>query len=268
MESFFKPNNETIYNILKTYFDPVKEILLFSGIVLNELEANVKQNNITELDAFKNFVLLCFFKSTSHGMNIWLISTSGHHVEASILLKPVIELYINLRYITNHKSSEHIKLSEDLFHYFNLKEKKNLSICKEIAEKNNDPILTAFNEKLNDINIKYTNSKLSDYWPNKNISQLAKKAGLLDYYKTVYNLYSGYSHLSSRALFSYHNPHLNNWGLYCSEKNIDAILITFYEIYFDIIKSVGTAFIGHPFKKETYFEEQLELMKQESLKEL
>lgn len=268
MESFFKPNNIEVYNSLKTYFDSAKEILLFSDTVLSELALEIKQSDIKDSNAFKRFLLLCFFKSTSHGMNIWLIASSGHHVEASIILKSVIELFINLKYITNQDPAEHIKLSEDLIHYFTLKEKSNLTTAIEIAQKYNDPILNDLNKRLNEINKKYPKGRISDYWPKQSVSQLAKKAGLLDYYKTVYNLYSGYSHLSSRALFSYHNPHLNNWGLYCSEKNIDAILITFYEIYFDIIKSVGTAFIGHPFKKETYFEEQLELMKQESLKEL
>jgi len=264
LNSFLSPKDEEVYKQLQMYFDYTKEILLYSEPIFYEL--NKIKIKAHEMDDFKNLIMYCFLKSTSHGMNIWIVASSGHYIEASILLRPIIELIIQLKYIINKGRSNFIRLSKEFFIYLRYREKNRIQIALNIAtELKEQIIIDNIKENLNRLNAEFKGKKNEDFWPGQKLKEIAIQAGLLRYYQTVYDLYSKYIHSSLDNLYQYYNPSDLSWNIKPSTKHIDEILITFFEAYFDMMTVLATEFWGHPFTGFDHFDHCLNGMKEKSL---
>lgn len=258
-----QPLDDAVYKKLTRYFDSTRELLLFSDIILNELKAlKIKPD---ELNDFRILILYCYFKTTSNGISMWLVASTGHHVEASILLRPIIELYIQLGFVVKQNRSEHESLSKLFFDYLRFREKKNVQFAYEIArELNEAEMANNLRNQLNALNREFAGKKHTDFEPWNQIESVAKKAGLFRYYRTVYNPYSKFTHSSLDCINEFYNSTAQIWAIKPSLKHLDQILVVFYEAYISIIDVLAAEFWGHPFKAFDGFVKELNSLKTDS----
>ena len=265
LDQILKPVDQQVYEQFKDYLNLTRDLLLFSDRVIDEL--NEARLIPEDESAFRRFLLYLFFKSTSHGVSLWLVASIGHKVESFILARPVVEALIQLRYIQQHGASDMESLSEEFFAYLRFRQRKGIHHALSIANERGDlDSIQVFSGELKNLNLKYHDKKYNDFWLGQKMDELAKKAGMGDYYKTVFDLFSKYVHSSQFTLYEFYDPVHNCWSARPKLEDLDMPLHAFFEAYVNIVDALSQEFWGKQFRAMQTFRNKLDTMKQASEK--
>lgn len=260
LEQYLEPVDTKVWEKLKAYLEPTKELLVFSHAVIDEL--NKEKITQADMSYCKQFCLYLFFKSTSHGISLWLLASRGHNIEASILAISVVEADIQLRYVMDKGPSKCESRSKEFFDYLRFRGRNDLTVKLQIAKKIEDAEkVEEFSKILKELKQEFGNKKHTDFWPHKSLEELSRIVGPENYHATVYGPYSGYVHHSWDCLHEFRSQDKNRWAFRRSVNNIDYVLVVFYENYFHIIEGLFAGFWGYSFKAYDTFSRNLADMK-------
>ena len=256
LTEILKPINRDVYSAHREIFDDTRELILFSDIVIDTLQkAEIKAES---LKAFEIFIGYCFFRTTEHGISLWLLASAGKRIDASIIFRAVSEITIKFHYVIQDDGTKKQELAQDYLEYNLFEYKKGYEKALKICLKRNNKSMAAdFEKRIGELKSQIGDRKKKDYWATRRIIDLACEIGMEDYYQHVFAFYSDVIHFNPRQIKEYFNQDKLRWTLRPSTEKLDQVLVAFYDSYLQILKAVADTFIKHPFKKFGEFENKL-----------
>lgn len=248
--SLREPLNKAVYSGYKSFFDATMEILDFSETIISEL--NNKAMNRDSISQFEKVLLAWFFRQTVLGQQAWLLASGGHEVGSAIMVRSISEIRIKLAYVLHKGPRQFEALAEEFFNHGHTWTLKDAKIALEIHLRVGDSeearatqqTIAELEDLLGD------KQRPRDWWPGRQLRQLASEAGLLPFYKTVFGQYSRVVHsLPAEMLSDHTDAHGTRWTLYAPPKNIPGLLYAIYECYQMMLEVVACQFWRHPFKR-------------------
>lgn len=233
--------NQQLLFELSTLIDAVGDNLLTKKIHIDSL--NVKQT----------ILYLTFAAVNSYSESIYVLIRDFRAYPASIIMRSIIEAYINTGYILSHNSDKRAYLYslEDSYYrlglldsvdqyykkYPNQKQRSSIDVGQLLAAK---PAITEELAAYTKVGLNYNNHKLfsKDYG---NLLQRAlavdrrRKGGNFEHvYIWIYKYFSEFGHLSMRGINHFiKNDNQGNKMVLAgqSEENIEMLIVTLYTIY-------------------------------------
>lgn len=239
-----------VYEEHKVFLDATRDILDFSDTVIAELnKKGIKPASIVQFD---KVLLAWFFRQTLLSKQAWLLASGGQEVGTAIFVRSISEIRIKLEYVLHKGPGQFEALSEEFFQHGNAALLKDSRIALEICERLGDSPKALFTQRA----IAQLESRLGErqkmkqWWPGRQLRQLAEDANCLRFYMTVFGHYSADVHSQPADMFRDHyDPSGLRWTLYVPPKRIAGLLYTIFECYVKMLDVVACQFWGHPFTR-------------------
>lgn len=259
LESVLKPLNAQVHEPLKLHFDKMREVLLFTQTVIDKLQSD--RIKVEDVSDFRKLLLYFYFRSISHSISLWLTASNGQVAETYILARPITELHIHLRFACDPKGMSRDEAAAEYFEYFYYLERNEVKIGIGICDRTNQKDEKRdYEKRLKELDKRIEGRHKTSFWPGRPVEQLAKEAGFIEYYDTVYRYYSAYTHTSERSLNTYFDPINYQWQLGAKTEHLDEILVSTHHCLTDMIEALCAEFWRHPFKALEIFQEDRKAM--------
>lgn len=265
-----EPLKNRFYSENQQHFDETRKLINFIEIVLADFsQRQIKQDEITR---FGQFILYAAFRSDSHGRAIWRLCNLGYELEASILLRTIVEMTIFVRFAIHDDGKHCEKLAEQYFSADLFREIEMCSIAIEICSRNGsvkwknifkDRLAFAESE-VKRLHLVRTDSDSktgepsSKIWPKWKLSKIASSArfdkDLKGFYETNFKYLSTLTHFSPSGIWEFLSKDESGWTLRPEPRRIDQILLTYYDCHVRILSILCDHLDRpHPYEAFNYF---------------
>jgi hypothetical protein len=181
---------KSIYKEFKSLFDLDEDLFNLFGDTIDK--CNLRKMPFGTITSIQNVVGFLSTKAFKTYVAIFLLCKNGAGQDAEILLRSLIEILINVKYLLKADS---ITRADMYIRYFDFKTARDIKILKD------DPRIGAkikeyeeeYDKKKEEFVEKY-DPKNKNSWSGKSVAEMAEEAGLKEIYFKAYNSSSNIVH--------------------------------------------------------------------------
>lgn len=207
-----------------------------------DIAINREYKNQNDKQFFTSF---CLGKAYKTHLSILTLCKQGYGEDAAILARSLYELMINLIYILNDSSGERLKryasydwiIRQQIYEYA----KTVPEMVKMIEERGIDPrpgdeTPKDIAEQAKECKEKY-NFRSYGGWSDKSIAKMAEEVGRVGAYRTVYSLFSNFTHTAPRAMNDYIKENKDGFTVEVgpTENFVEETLVASFDFFITII---------------------------------
>ena len=195
----------------------------------------------------KQVILFHFVRASYLLEAINKLCLEGFATEAMVILRSLLNLYINIKWLTSGDSKQRFERFCD----FEAVSKKlaidNAIKFGQIDEEFKDDDFTVHDDDFKRVKEKYNLKSLRDFynWSGKSIYQMAKDADLENEYKIIYGRLSSIEHTGPYSVREYLDDSENGKTIIrkgARDKNVDLVILTALGYYFKVKVILHNAF--------------------------
>lgn len=168
---------------------------------------------------------------------IEILCEKGLAREGMIILRSLLNLYINLKWLTTGDIKPKMERFKDFEVIFKYRRIKTLMELGEIPKEEGDKALEVHREKYKEIQKKYGLKGNERYWSGKSTWRMAKDVSLEEDYKIIYSYLSEKEHTGPAAVRDYLDN--SRWGYTIvkerpSDEYIDKVVLSALECFLKV----------------------------------
>lgn len=179
-----------VYKEYKLLFDLYRELFELNGETSDK--CNEKKTPIEEISKVQNVIGFLSTKAFKTYVSIYLLCLNGAGQDAEILLRSLIEILINIKYLLKTNSDTRANMYFDFFDF---------KTARDIKKLRNDPRIgmklkeheESYNKKQKEYLEKY-DPQNKNSWSGKRLADMADDVGLSEIYDKAYNFSSNMVH--------------------------------------------------------------------------